>query len=51
VLVTPLKIISNITGPLAAFGTLTLTYAPEPGSAFLLGLGIVGLGALGRRRL
>lgn len=49
VLVTPIKIISNLTGAVPAFGILTLTYAPEPGTLLLLGLGFAGLAA-GRRR-
>ena len=50
VLVSPTKVSTNITAPLAAFSTLTLTYIPEPGTLLLLGAGIAGLTALGRRR-
>jgi hypothetical protein len=50
VLVTPIKIFTNVAGILAAFGTLTLTYAPEPGTLLLLGMGVAGLAAIGQKR-
>jgi hypothetical protein len=50
VLVSPTKIFTNIAGTLAAFGVLSLTYVPEPGTLLLLGLGVAGLAAIGRRR-
>jgi len=50
VLVAPIKLITHVAGNLAAFGVLSLTYVPEPGTALLLGLGVAGLAALGRRR-
>jgi len=41
VLVTPIKVMTNIAGNLAAFSTLTLNYVgpviPEPGTLLLLG--------------
>jgi hypothetical protein len=49
VLVTPVKVLTNIAGQLAAFGTLTLTYVPEPGTLTLVALGVVALAAAGRR--
>jgi len=35
---------------LPAFGILTLQFVPEPGTLILLGSGIAGLVAIGRRR-
>lgn len=52
-LVTPIFISTNI-GAMAvvpAFAFLTLHFVPEPGTALLLGLGIAGLVAGGRRTL
>jgi hypothetical protein len=51
VLVTPTKILTNVAGTLAAFGVLTLNYVPEPGTLLLLGMGVAGLAAIGRRRM
>jgi hypothetical protein len=50
VLVTPVKVLTNLATTVGAFGVLTLTYVPEPGTLGLLGLGMLAL-ALGRRRL
>ena len=51
-LVNPAKVITNLTGPIPLISTLTLTYAaiPEPGTLLLLGAGVAGLAAIGRRR-
>jgi hypothetical protein len=38
------------TPELAIFDSETLTIVPEPGTALLMGLGLAGLGAAGRRR-
>jgi hypothetical protein len=50
-LVSPGKVITNLTGPIPLISTLTLTYVPEPGTLLLLGAGVAGLAALGRKRV
>jgi hypothetical protein len=50
VLVTPVRLITNIAGTIPVFGTLTLTYVPEPSTALLLGSGVLALAAAGERR-
>jgi hypothetical protein len=51
-LVTPIRIQTNlVTSPeLPAFGILTLTFVPEPGTLLLVAAGAAGLAALGRSR-
>ena len=51
VLVTPVKIITNLGNPIAAFGVLMLNYVPEPGTLLLLGMGMASLAAIGRRHM
>jgi len=52
-LVSPTKVTSDVFGTPVAFvllGRMTLAFMPEPGTFVLLGAGVAGLGALGRRR-
>jgi hypothetical protein len=51
-LVTPVFIATNIPASVVVpiFGILRLHFAPEPGTALLLGVGIAGLAAVGQRR-
>ena len=52
-LVTPIVISTNIgaDAPINAFGRMTLTFAPEPGTLLLLASGVAGLAVLGRKRM
>jgi hypothetical protein len=51
-LVAPAGLMSTLVGGnLPLFASMTLTFVPEPGTLLLVGLGIAGLGAAGRRRL
>jgi hypothetical protein len=49
-LVTPVFVSTNLTGPGYGFATLALHFVPEPGTFMLLGLGVAGLVAMGLRR-
>jgi hypothetical protein len=49
VLVSPVKVLTNISGAFAIFGTLTLTYVPEPNTLLLVALGIAALAAAAPR--
>ncbi len=49
-LVTPIRFDSNISGSSVIWTSLRLTFVPEPATALLLGAGMLGFAALGRRR-
>jgi hypothetical protein len=51
VLVSPTNVSLGVLGSLAAIATLTITYVPEPGTLLLLGAGVAGLAAIGRKRM
>ncbi len=52
-LVSALNVLTNLAGQLPAFVTLTLSYEaiPEPGTLLLLGSGVIGLVAIGRKKI
>jgi hypothetical protein len=49
-LVAPAGLMSTLAGNLPIFISMKLTFIPEPGTLLLLGLGVAGLAAAGRRR-
>lgn len=49
VLVSPTHVSLGTFGTLAGLATLTISYVPEPGSVVLLGMGVGGLLAVGRK--
>jgi hypothetical protein len=51
VLVSPTNVNLGVLGTLASIATLTITYVPEPGTLLLLGAGVAGLAAIGRKRM
>jgi len=51
VLISPTSVNLGVLGSLASIATLTITYVPEPGTLLLLGAGVAGLAAIGRKRM
>ncbi len=49
-MVTPVRVITNAAGTLAAFVTMTLEFVPEPGTLVLIGSGALGLALIGLQR-
>jgi len=50
-LVAPAGLRSTLGGDFPLFASMTLTFVPEPGTLLLLGSGVLGLAAAGRRRI
>ena len=48
-LVSPVKVLTNVSGNLAVVARLTVNFIPEPGTLVLFAAGLVGLAALGSR--
>ena len=52
-LVTPIRITAPNVGldPMSIIGTLRIVLVPEPGTALLLGTGVIAISLVGRRRV
>ncbi|MCG8590249.1 MAG: PEP-CTERM sorting domain-containing protein [Proteobacteria bacterium] len=49
-LIAPLRVVTNAAGVLGGFATLSLQLIPEPATGLLIGVGALGMAAIGRAR-